>query len=92
LNASATIDQHEAAMLAYQNLFDNASRLPAGSLYVVVMLYGPPNVVGAHPEFGYVFRRDATPNAWKARPVSEPELTAIECALGHKFLFEQGAC
>lgn len=77
LNLSATIDQHKAGTLAYQNLFNNASRLPAGPLYVVVMVYGPPNFFGAHPEFAYVFRRDTSSNGWKARPVSEPELDAI---------------
>lgn len=92
LNTSATIDQHEAATLAYQNLFSNASRLPAGPLYVVVIVYGAPNLIGAHPEFAYVFRRDATPSAWKSRIVSQPEVIAIQCALGHKILVGHGSC
>jgi hypothetical protein len=92
LNSSAKIDQHKAATLAYQNLFSNASRLPAGPLYVVVTVYGPRNFIGTHPEFAYVFRRDTAPNGWKARLVSEPEVTAIQCALGHEILVGHGAC
>ena len=92
LNSSGTIDQHEAATLAYQNLFSNTSRLPAGALYVVVMVYGPPNFIGAHPEFAYVFRRDSTPNGWEPRLVSESEVKAIQCALGNKILVGHGAC
>jgi hypothetical protein len=92
LNSSGTVDQHKAAALAYQNLFSNTSRLPAGPLYVVVMVYGPPNLIGAHPEFAYVFRRDTTSVGWKARLVSEPELDAIHCALGQKILVGHGAC
>lgn len=92
LNFSATIDQHKAATLAYQNLFNNVSHLPAGPLYVVVMVYGPPNLIGAHPEFAYIFRRDKSSNDWKARLVSEPELDAIHCALGQKIVVGHGAC
>jgi hypothetical protein len=92
LNVSATIDQRKAATMAYQNLFNNVSHLPAGPLYVVVFVYGPPNFIGAHPEFAYVFRRDASSNGWKARLVSEPELDAIHCALGQKSLLGHGAC
>ncbi|HEX3458221.1 MAG TPA: hypothetical protein VHR97_09740, partial [Candidatus Baltobacteraceae bacterium] len=65
MNSGKAIDNHAAADLAYQNLFRNAKRLPAGPLYAVVMVYGPPNFFGAHPEYAYVFKRDSQETGWK---------------------------
>jgi hypothetical protein len=78
-----SIDEREAARLAYQNLFSNAKRLPNGSTYVVVVVYGPPTVFGVHEEYAYVFRRETGKDGWRPRPVSGKELLAIECAIGH---------
>jgi hypothetical protein len=77
------IDDHKAARLAYTNVFSNVGRLPAGPLYVVVVVYGPASLMGAYPEYAFVFERDSTKNGWRPRPVpGKKELSAIECAIG----------
>lgn len=92
LNAGQIIDNHSAANLAYQNLFSNAARLPTDPLYVVVTVYGPPNFIGVHPEYAYVFKRESEQKGWKPRPVSERELIALECAAGKTILVGHGRC
>ena len=89
LTSRKTIDNHKAASLAYQNLFSNVRRVPAGPLYVVVVVYGPPNSFGEHAEYAYVFKRDSGKVGWEPRPVSEKELIAIECAVGHCPIFDR---
>jgi hypothetical protein len=80
INSTKPLDPHAAAHLAYRNLLNNV-RLPKGALYVVFIIYGPANFIGAHAEYAYVFARDSEDH-WRPRLVSEKELVAIECAIG----------
>lgn len=81
INSTRTLDPDVAAHLAYKNLLANVQRLPKGALYVLFIIYGPANFIGAHAEYPYVFARDSEDH-WRPRLVSEKELTAIECAIG----------
>jgi TonB family protein len=77
-----TLSPQSAAIAAYEFLFTyNVKRMPAGAVYIDVIVYEPPNALGAFPFSGYVFSRDSD-NRWQSRPVSKNEITAIEEALG----------
>lgn len=76
-----TLSESDAAGIAYRALFKNAHLLRRGAAYIVSIIYGPSNSLGVHPEYAYIFARDAADH-WTPRLVSEKELTAIECAIG----------
>lgn len=76
------VDNSKAAGIAYKVLFSNTTRIPAGPLYAVVVIYGPPNSLGLYPDYAFVFRRDSGSNHWLPRRVTRKELIAVECAIG----------
>lgn len=83
INSPKTVDSHIAARIAYENLFGNLRQLPAGPLYIVVVIYGPLNSINLHPQYGFVFKRNSgRSGGWIPRPISDKELLAVQCAIG----------
>jgi hypothetical protein len=71
-----------AAEQAYTFLFlpNNEKRLPAGDLFVAVMIYGPKNgMMASH--WGFVFERNAA-GQWQPRNASKAVLDTIMAAMG----------
>lgn len=82
LPSPKAVNMHATAAIAYSNVFQNSKRFPKKSIYVVIIIYGPPKAFGLRPEYAYVFRRDSR-DSWSVRPIAEDELLKVECALGH---------
>ena len=72
-----------AARLAYDSLFaTTAVRSPSSGSFVVMVIYGRPDVRGSISEIGFVFHRDSG-NGWEPRPVAKRDVAAITSALQH---------
>jgi len=75
------LSSQDTAPLAYELLFvSNGQRSPGRGSFVVIDVYGQPDVHGVMAESAFVFHL-GTNNRWEPRLISKPQLAAIKTAL-----------